>query len=269
MKRLDDKVVAITGAGSGIGRALAVAFAEAGSRLALSDVDEEGLGETRTALGEVGVDAHTARVDVSEREEVEAWASEVVGAFGVVDVVVNNAGVGMTASLAETRDEDLRWIMGINFWGVVHGCNAFLPHLAARPEAHLCNVASVFSLFTYPGAGAYCASKFAVRGYTQVLAQELAGTPVEVSCVMPAGVRTQISRNARYPDSVSSEERAADHERFEKVLARTTPEKAAQVIVGGIRRGQPRIRVGPDAFVFDWLARAFPNGMQKLARLAG
>jgi len=259
MKNLQGRVAVVTGAGSGIGRATAVELARRGAGLALVDVDRAGMDETAAQIEALdrGVSRH--EIDVSDRQRMAALPDEVVAAHGAVDVVVNNAGVAVAHTVANMDLEDFDWIVGINFWGVVYGTRFFLPHLLARDEAHLVNVSSVFGLIGVPGQSSYCATKFAVRGFTESLCGELHGTSVGVTTVHPGGVATAIAERARFrdtinPDITSSEEVAR---RFEEV-ARTTPEKAGRLIADAIQRNRPRLRIGADARFLDRLQRLAP-----------
>lgn len=247
MKTLTDKVVVITGAGSGIGRALALNLAGKGSRLALSDVDEAGLAETASQARAAGArDVRTDRLDVADRDAFEAYAAAVVDHFGRVNVVVNNAGVALAGDLVELEYDDIDWIIGINFWGVVHGTKAFLPHLIASGDGHVVNLSSLFGLISMPGQSMYNASKYAVRGMTEALREEMliAGHPVGVTSVHPGGIKTAIARNSRVS---AGEDQAATAKFFDEKLAKMTPEKAAAIIVRGITRNQARVLVGLDA----------------------
>ena len=272
MKSFRNRVVVITGAASGIGRALACAFAKEGSRLALADVDEAGLAETARLCAPA--EYLTQIVDVADRAVVERFAAEVRSRYGAAHVVINNAGVTVSQTVAETRYEDFQWIMGINFWGVVHGTQAFLPLLRAADEGVVVNVSSVFGLIAFPTQGAYNASKFAVRGFTEALRHECDGTNVRAICVHPGGIRTNILKNARfYSDAFGQSDQAQSMVEFERV-ARTTPERAAQTILNGIRRNKLRILIGADAHVIDWMQRLLPARYMKviaafLARTAG
>ncbi|MRR14390.1 SDR family oxidoreductase [archaeon] len=263
MKDLQGKVAAITGAGSGIGQMLAKNLAGQGCHVALADINEAGLKETADMLSGVKVSTHV--VDVSQRDQVSRFAEEVVNEHGHVQILINNAGVSLSETLEDVTYEDFEWIMGINLWGVIYGCKSFLPFLRREAEAHIVNVSSVFGIFTYPTNGTYCTTKFAVRGFTETLCQELKGTRVTVSCVHPGGIRTNIVRNARYYKSplpeVSRDEAAAV---FEKFIAHTSADKASRIIIDGIRKNRHRIMVGPDAYVFDWLKRIMPVSFQKL-----
>ena len=249
-----DRTCVVTGAGSGIGRALAVELAGRGARLALSDVDEASAEKTAMSCRDLGVEARAYRLDVAERDAVHAHADEVVRDFGAVHLVVNNAGVALHGLVSEISDDDFRWVMDIDFWGVVHGTQAFLPHLAASGDGQLANVSSVFGLIAVPKQAAYNAAKFAVRGFTEALRQELQleGTPVAVSCIHPGGVRTEIARRAR---ATASEDKAEMAQTFDK-LARTSPPRAARIILKGLERDRPRILVGPDAWFLAALPRA-------------
>lgn len=255
MRTLDGKVLAITGAASGIGRALALEAAGRGSFLALSDVDADGLEETR-ALADAAGDREVVAdvVDVADRAAVGAWADRVAEHFGRVDVVVNNAGVALVGDTWDLDPEQMEWIMSVNFWGVVHGSRAFLPHLVASGDGHLVNMSSLFGLVPMPGQSMYNASKFAVRGFSEALRTELlvAEHPVAVTVVHPGGVKTAIARNARASDGVDKDSVARF---FDQKLARTTPERAAHVIWEGTLAGMPRVLVGTDAHVVHQLSR--------------
>ena len=247
MKTLRDKVVVITGAGSGIGRALAVEVASRGSLVAVSDVDEAGLAETVELVKAAGApEVRADRLDVSDRDAFTAYAAAVREHFGRVNVVVNNAGVTMTGEFEEISYDDFEWIMGINFWGVVTGTKEFLPHLIESGDGHLVNISSLFGLISTPGQSTYNASKYAVRGFTEALREEMlvAGHPVGVTCVHPGGIKTGNSRNGR---KTASQDAEALDRLFEKKLARMEPEKAAQIIVGAILKGRARQLVGIDA----------------------
>jgi NAD(P)-dependent dehydrogenase (short-subunit alcohol dehydrogenase family) len=256
MKDFRGKVCVITGAGSGIGRALALDLGRRGARLAISDVNGEAAADTARLCG-----AESYRLDVSDRAAVFTHAEEVRERFGVVNLVINNAGVAMHQDVLETSVEDYEWIMGINFWGVVYGTKAFLPHLIDSGDGHLVNISSLFGLIAVPGESGYNATKFAVRGFTESLRQEMlaAGHPVGVSCVHPGGIKTSIARSARVPGGDSTEVATS----FEKI-ARLSPEQAAQIILRGVQRGRPRILVGGDARAVDLLQRVLGSGYQQL-----
>jgi hypothetical protein len=247
VKNLRNKVVVITGAGSGIGRALAVNLAGKGSRLALSDVNTAGLAETAELATKAGSpDVHTATLDVADREAFASYAASVVEHFGQVNVVVNNAGVALAGDVVDLDYKDMDWIVGINFWGVVHGTKEFLPHLIESGDGHIVNLSSLFGLLSMPGQSAYNATKFAVRGFTEALREEMliAGHRVGVTSVHPGGIKTAIARNARVSDK---EDKAATAKLFDEKLAKMTPERAAEIIVKGIVKNQARVLVGLDA----------------------
>jgi len=263
-----DKVAAITGAGSGIGRALTVELAKEKCHLALSDVNEKGLAESAGLAGQYGVKVTTARVDVSSREQVHRWAHAVVQDHGKVNLIFNNAGVALGSTVEGMSYEDFAWLMGINFWGVVHGTKAFLPHLKAAGEGHVINVSSAFGLVSLPTQSAYNASKFAVRGFTEALRQELdmAGSPVSATCVHPGGIRTNIAQAARIDDSVAGllgKDAETGRARFATLLV-ATPERAAQIILRGVRRNARRVLIGRDARAVDLMQRLLPAGYQVL-----
>lgn len=267
MGRWKNKVAVVTGAASGIGRALAEVLTEEGCRLALSDVNEIGLAETREIVERAGGSASIQRVDVSKRSEIEAWADTIVRTYGGVDIVINNAGVTVVDTVEDISYEDLDWIVGINFWGVVYGTKTFLPLLRKAEEGYLANVSSIFGMISVPSQGAYNATKFAVRGFTEALRQEMHGTQVSVSCIHPGGIKTSITRNARHhhrPGKTFPRDRVI--EEFDRRLARTTPRQAAEIIVRGMQKKERRILVGLDARILDWLQRAFPLGYEALVR---
>jgi NAD(P)-dependent dehydrogenase (short-subunit alcohol dehydrogenase family) len=266
MKNFTDRVAVITGAGSGIGRALALDLAGRGARLALSDVDEVAVADTAARCEKLGAQARGYQLDVSDRAAMTAHADQVVAEFGRVNLVVNNAGVALMATVEDMSYEDFDWIVGINFWGVVHGTKAFLPHLIASGDGHLVNISSVFGFVGVPTQSAYNATKFAVRGFTEALRQEmlLEKRRVGVSCVHPGGIRTNIARDARAPENSTSLQRANDFSR----IARTTPEQAAKTILRGVERKRARILIGPDAYVFDAAPRLLGSGYQRLNTVA-
>ncbi|WP_435745447.1 SDR family NAD(P)-dependent oxidoreductase [Nocardioides sp. SYSU DS0663] len=255
MKTLDDKVVVITGAGSGIGRALALDCARRGSLLALSDVDEAGLAETAEQARAAGArEVRSDRLDVADRDAMAAYAASVAQQLGRVNVVVNNAGVALAGDFDDLDYSDMEWIIGINFWGVVHGTKEFLPHLIASGDGHVVNLSSLFGLVSMPGQSMYNASKYAVRGMSEALRIELlsAGHPVGVTVVHPGGIKTAIARNARVS---SREDQAATASFFDKKLAKMTPEKAAEIIVEGILGNKARVLVGSDAHALHWFGK--------------
>ncbi len=246
MKSLQDKVVVITGAGSGIGRALALNLADKGARLALSDVNEEGLAETVVLAEKAGAEVRSDRLDVADRAAFETYAAAIAAHFGQVNVVINNAGVALAGDFVDLEMKDVDWIMGINFWGVVHGSKFFLPHLIESGDGHLVNISSLFGLVSMPGQSMYNASKYAVRGMTEAIREEMliSGHKVGVTAVHPGGIKTAIARNARVSEH---EDKAATAKLFDEKLARMTPERAAEIIVKGIKKNQARVLVGLDA----------------------
>jgi NADP-dependent 3-hydroxy acid dehydrogenase YdfG len=261
VKDFGGKVCVVTGAGSGIGRALSLDLAGRGARLALSDIDGERVESSRAACEQRGArEVLAARLDVSERAAVFAHADAVLERFGTVNLVVNNAGVALEGTVLDTSIDDYEWIMGINFWGVVYGCKAFLPHLVTSGDGYVVNISSIFGIVAVPGQSGYHAAKFAVRGFTESLREEMlmAGHPVGVSCVHPGGVKTDIARAAR--SEIDERERV---ERFQQ-LARLTPEQAARIILKGVAARRARILVGNDARALDLLQRATGARYQEL-----
>lgn len=239
MKDFNNKVAAITGAASGMGRELALELAARGCALSLSDVNVTGLEETASTTRAKGVKVTTARLDVSNRDAVYAWAEQTAKDHGKVNLVFNNAGVALNAPLETISQKDFEWIVGINFWGVVYGSQAFLPHLKAAGEGHIVNTSSLFGLIGTPGTGAYSATKFAVRGYTESLRIELdmMDCGVSATCVHPGGIRTAINNNARVGDGVEKlmgVSADAAREKFDKLLNTTSANKAALIILKAV-----------------------------------
>jgi short-subunit dehydrogenase len=258
MKEFSGRVAAITGAGSGIGRALARALARRGSHLALADVDDSGLAETVTQCEGFGVKVTAQHLDVADRDRVYSWADRVVADHGKVNLDINNAGVALGATVESMSYEDFEWLMNIDFWGVVYGSKAFLPHLKESGEGHIVNLSSVFGLISVPSQSAYNAAKFAVRGFTDALRMELdiEGANVSVTTIHPGGIKTNIVRNARMDASVRDV--AGDREKatrdFERAFI-TSPEKAAEQILTAVRRDRRRALIGPDAKAIDFVSR--------------
>jgi NAD(P)-dependent dehydrogenase (short-subunit alcohol dehydrogenase family) len=254
-----NSIAVVTGAASGIGRALAVRLAsEKIAGLALSDVNEQGLRETASLVEPLGVPVSTHVIDVSKLEEVQRLADEAVKRHGRVTHLINNAGVGLMGTFEQISIEDFQWLMGINFWGVVYGCKVFLPILREQDRAHIVNVSSVFGFIAPEEQTAYCSAKFAVRGFTESLRHELAGSNIVVSTVHPGGILTNIARNSRVGKDTPEEWKQQGAKFFDKV-AKTTPETAADVIVAGIKSKNPRILIGQDAYVISLISRLFPK----------
>lgn len=265
MEDLKGKVAVITGAASGIGRMLAINLADEGCAVAIADVDKGGLEATARIIKDKDVKVTTHLVDVASHDQVYKFAEDVIKQHGRVNIVINNAGVGLAVTLEDVIYDDFEWLIGINLWGVIYGSKAFLPYLKQQREAHIVNMSSVHGIFTNPNVGPYCTSKFAVRGFTEALRQELKDTCVSVSCVHPGGIKTNIVRNARFHKAYSTEvshEEAS--EAFDKYVAWTSADKAAQIIISGIKKDKSRILVGFDAYLYDWLKRLFPVLFQRL-----
>jgi len=262
MSFLSEGVAVITGAGSGMGRCLAQQLAAKGASLAISDVNEKGLAETAASLGAAKGKVTTHVVNVADEPRVKAFAEEVVAQHGRATALFNNAGVALLGKFEEVSLQDIRWLMDINFWGVVYGTHYFLPILKKEKRAHIVNTSSVFGLVGAVGQTAYCASKFAVRGFTESLRHEMEGTNIFVTSVHPGGIKTAIARNAKpgakaganlYKDSVS---------RFDQV-AITTAEDAAARILQGVEKYEPRVLIGGDCKSVDFLQRLRPAGYWK------
>lgn len=256
------KVAVVTGAASGIGQALAIELARRGARVAISDVDLEGLAHTEQELVSMGASVKADRLDVAEREAFLAYADAVNEHFGKVNQIYNNAGIAYTGDIEVSQFKDIERIMDVDFWGVVNGTKAFLPHLIASGDGHVVNVSSVFGLFSVPGQAAYNSAKFAVRGFTEALRQEtaLAGHPVKVTTVHPGGIKTAIARNATAAEGLDTDELARVFAR----IARTSPPRAARIILAAVDKDKARVLVGPDAKLMDALVRLTGSGYPRL-----
>jgi NADP-dependent 3-hydroxy acid dehydrogenase YdfG len=263
MQGFAGKVAVVTGAGSGIGQALAVELARAGAKLAISDVDTDGLAGTEERLRAIGAPVRADRLDVTERERFLTYADGVREHFGVVNQIYNNAGIAFTGDIEITQFKDIERVMDVDYWGVVNGTKAFLPHLIASGDGHVINISSVFGLFSVPGQAAYNSAKFAVRGFTEALRQEmiLAGHPVKVTTVHPGGIKTAIARHATAAEGVDRDELA---EFFDRRMASTSPQRAARIILDGVRKNKARVLVGPDAKLLDAMVRLSGSGYQRI-----
>lgn len=271
MKSFKNKVAAVTGAGSGIGQALAIALAKQGCHLALSDISEVGLAKTVELLAPYSVKVTTQKVDVAKRDEVATWAKAVVDEHGQVNLIFNNAGVAIGSTAEGVSYEDLEWLIGINFWGVVYGTKEFLPYLKQSGDGHIINISSMFGLTAQPTQSAYNASKFAVRGFTESLRQELdmQNAGVSATCVHPGGIRTNIAKAARMNNSVQSlgMDPLKSQDAFDKLL-RTPADDAAQQILEAVRKNRRRLLIGADAKAVDVIQRILPQGYQKIFAVA-
>jgi short-subunit dehydrogenase len=258
------KVAVITGAGSGIGRALAVSLAQQGCNLALADINTESLEQTQVILdsdlfdGSVQVTLHT--VDVSQWSDVQALAESVKEQHGRVNLLINNAGVGLGSLFKDASLDDMRWVMDINYWGVVYGCKAFLPLIKKTGGSTIVNVSSVFGLVTVPMSTAYCSSKFAVRGFSDALRHEVGymGSDIKVACAFPSGIKTAIAQNSKVTLHTKSKTSVEQQKANMEAHFLTTPEQAATDILNGVRKGKSRIKVGKGSTLMDLASRLFP-----------
>ncbi|OBI97685.1 SDR family NAD(P)-dependent oxidoreductase [Mycobacterium asiaticum] len=263
MEGFAGKVAVVTGAGSGIGRALAIELGRSGASLAISDVDTEGLKETEEKLNAIGAPVKADRLDVTERESFVAYADAVHQHFGKVNQIYNNAGIAHSGDIELCHFKDIDRVMDVDWGGVLNGTKAFLPYLIESGDGHVINISSVFGLFSVPGQAAYNAAKFAVRGFTEALRQEMiaAGHPVGVTTVHPGGIKTAIARNATAVEGLDAAEMA---KAFDKRMAHTSPERAAQIILGAVRKNKARVLVGADAKVLDIVVRLTGSGYQRV-----
>jgi len=269
MKDFKNKVAAITGAASGMGRTLAVELARRGCHLALSDVNETELVKTAELAGRHGVKVTVTRLDVANKEAVYAWADQVVRDHGKVNLIFNNAGVALTAPLEHVKLSDFEWIVGINFWGVVYGTQAFLPHLKASGEGHIINTSSLFGLMSVPTQGCYNATKFAVRGYTEALRMELEmeGACVSATCVHPGGIATNIAMAGKVDpvmEKLTGVTEEQQKRRANKMISTTTADSAALQILTAVEKNARRVLVGPDAKFLDKVVRLLGASYQVL-----
>ncbi len=260
---LRNSVAVVTGAAHGIGAALAHELARRGCHLALVDRDARQLAQTAQSVRTAGVRVSEHRLDIADAAAVAALPDAVSAQHRRANLLINNAGVALMGNVEQVTLEEFAWLMDINFWGVVRTTKAFLPLLKREAQAHLVNLSSVFGLVAPAGQGPYCASKFAVRGFTDALRHELQGSNLTVSVVHPGGIKTRIAHHARRAARFDENQAQQLADKFFNEV-RTSPEQAARHIVRGIERRAPRILVGPDARVLDWLSRLAPLGYWKV-----
>jgi NAD(P)-dependent dehydrogenase (short-subunit alcohol dehydrogenase family) len=262
---LRNRTAVVTGAASGIGRAIAISLARRGCHLALADINEAELARTAEMVASKGIRISHHRLDVADREAVTSFPTIVMAEHGRVDILVNDAGVALGGTFDQVSEADFEWLFAINFWGVVRMTRAFLPYLRASDDARIVNLSSLYGLISPPGQTAYAASKFAVRGFTQSLGHELSGSPIGVTVVHPGGVATAIARNARLPQGVPEQEVRKRLESIEKLL-RLPAERAGEIIVQGIERRKARVLVGSDAQIMSVIERILPVAYWKVLR---
>ena len=263
MQGFAGKVAVVTGAGSGMGAELAVQLGRHGASVAISDVDTEGLAVTEGRLKAIGAPVKSDRLDVAERESFLLYADDVKNHFGKVNQIYNNAGIAFSGDIEVTQFKDIERVMDVDYWGVVNGTKAFLPHLIASGDGHVINTSSIFGLFSVPGQAAYNSAKFAVRGFTEALRQEmiLAGHPVKVTSVHPGGIKTAIARNSTAAEGLDA---ASMAEWFDAKMARTSSERAAEIILDGVAKGKAKVLVGADAKILDVFVRVTGSGYQRV-----
>ncbi|MFC7447266.1 SDR family NAD(P)-dependent oxidoreductase [Rhodococcus daqingensis] len=262
MSEFAGRVAVVTGAGSGMGRTLALGLARRGARLAVSDVDTEGLAATVALLEELGAEVRSDRLDVSERESVLRYADAVVEHFGVVNQVYNNAGIAFSGTILESEFKDIERVVDVDYWGVVNGTKAFLPHLIESGDGHVINTSSLYGILALPRQSAYNSAKFAVRGFTESLRLEMlaGGHPVRVTCVHPGGVKTNVADNAGHAGPTKD---AAETALYNEKLLRMSPEKAAEIILDGVAKNRARVLVGGDARGLDLMVRVLGSWYQR------
>ena len=273
MKKFNDCVAVITGAGSGIGRQLAYQLADAGAQIAISDIHADNLAQTEIEVTRRGAIVKATVLDVADQDAFYHYANETEAEFKKVNLVINNAGVALASGpLWTTPIEDFKWLMNINFYGVLYGTKAFLPILEKADWGHIVNVSSIFGIVSVPEQTAYNAAKFAVKGMTDALRQELELADSSISCtsVHPGGIKTNIARSARLSDNGDAD-LVDKHKKgvsdFEDKLARTTPERAAEVILKAVQKNKRRLLIGGDAKLVDILQRLFPSYYHKILQL--
>ncbi len=266
MKTLTNKNVVITGAGGGIGQALALQFADEGCSLAISDINSDALLVTEKLLKNKGVRVYSEILDVSDRTSMEFYPEKVIKALGGVDVVINNAGVAVLSTVEEHTVEDYEWLMGINFWGVLYGSKFFIPHLRNSKEACIVNISSVFGMLSMPNLSSYNAAKFAVRGFSESLQHELHDTNIRVMTVYPGGVKTNFAKKARFSSTPGKKSHQEFNNLFEK-FSMSTPESTSRAVIRGLKKYKKRVLVGPDAFSGDLMVRLLPVAHGWITRL--
>lgn len=258
MSELTGRGVVVTGAASGIGEALAHVLAARGAKLLLADVDAARLAAVADALRAGGASCEAMACDIADPAAAPALAERAIALWGGADIVVNNAGVALVGPVETMPEADARWLMDINFWGVVRGCRAFVPQLRGRAGATLVNISSVFAFVAPPTQAMYAASKAAVRAFSDVLREEVRESGIRVLTVHPGGIRTRIVESARVIDlSVAADSKAGLDAQFRRT-ARTTSAQAAEAIVRALERGDTRLLIGVDARLGDWMFRLVP-----------
>ncbi len=263
MKSFQKKVAVITGAGSGIGRALSLQLAKEGAELALTDINAAGLEETVEKCEAFGANVFSKVSNVAKIEEIKSFVKDVIAKYGQVDLIFNNAGIALgKKTLLESNYEEWERIMGVNLWGVIYGTKEFLPHLLKQPEAAIINISSVFGLAGIPEQTPYCTTKFAVRGFSESLRGELEKTKVEVYCVHPGGINTNIAEDA-LKEAEGNPQKLKEVRNFKKMLVHS-PEKAANVILSAVKKQNYKILIGEEAYVFDAMTRLFPLNYNKI-----
>jgi len=259
VKEFKSKIAVVTGAASGIGRATALRLVHRGCSVALADIDRNGLDLIAKELTELGATVSAHLVDVSSSPQMEIFAGEVEDIYGAIDILINNAGVAIAGTFEDQRLEDLEWLVGINYWGVVYGCHYFLPLLKRRDEAHIVNVSSMFGFLGLPEQSGYCATKAAVRALSESLWAELRRDNIGVTSVHPGCINTSIIASSRMDDTRAQE---SAEELFG--LRGAPPDAVAVAILRGIEKNKLRIRVRPESVVSEWLKRLFPVGIHRL-----
>ncbi|RRQ29854.1 SDR family NAD(P)-dependent oxidoreductase [Rhodococcus sp. Eu-32] len=263
MSAFAGKVAVVTGAGSGIGRALALNLAQRGAKLALSDVDVAGLAETVRQVEALGGEVESQFLDVTQRETVLDYAETVKARFGKVNQIYNNAGIAYHGDVENSSFKDIERIVDVDFWGVVNGTKAFLPLLQESGDGHVVNISSLFGLLAMPSQAAYNAAKFAVRGFSEALRMELliSKAPVKMTVVHPGGIKTAIARNATVAENY---DQASVAKFFDAKLAKTTPDQAAKTILKGVEKGKGRVLIGSDAIALDLFQRITGSKYQRV-----